>query len=185
MPQAVFIYLLPLEMMALGLKGPFIALIDAAIYSWGSFYAPASSMATICPHHRFRSAVLSKGRVRSGVSFWSCLWFPHRRPFLFPTHPVPESHGWLIMEQSCCPLICACASHVLLEALLQLWWIIWDGVTGAHGHSAPWLCQCQCWIHRLPRESWERDFVQAFPPSPQKPAEIKPAWVALSKIVCS
>lgn len=108
-----------------------------------------------------------KGRVGNGVSFWLCLWFPHSRPFLLPTHPVPESHGWLIMEQSCCPLICACASHVLLEALPQLWWIIWDRVTGAHGHSAPWLCQCQCWIQRLPRESWEGDFAETSPPSPR------------------
>lgn len=164
-------------MTALGFKDLFIALIDAAIYSY--LFLP------LFGHHLPLSPIPLCCRVRSAVSFWSRLWFPHCRPFLLPTHPVPESHGWLIMEQSCCPLICACASHVLLEALLQLWWIIWDGVTGAHGHSAPWHCQCQCWIHCLPRESWERAFAQASPPSPQKPAEIKPAWVALSKIVCS
>lgn len=49
---AVFISLLLLEMMALRLKGPFLALIELAIYSepLGSFYTPANSMATICPY---------------------------------------------------------------------------------------------------------------------------------------
>lgn len=30
-----------------------------------------------------------------------------------------------------------------------------------------------------------QDFAEISPPSPKKPAEIKLAWVALSKIVCS
>lgn len=58
---------------------------------------------------------------------------------LLPTLPFPESHGWLIMEQSCCPLICVCVTCPA-RSPPQLWWIICDRVTGAHGHSAPWPC---------------------------------------------
>lgn len=59
-------------------------------------------------------------------------------PFLLPTLPFPESHGWLIMEQSCCPLICVChmscskPPSVMVNHLRQSNW--------STRSLCPWLC---------------------------------------------
>ena len=83
---------------------------------------------------------LAQGKKGGGKwCFGSCLWFPLLLPFPAPTLLLPESHGWLIMEQRCCPLICVCVTCPAWSPP-QLWWIICDRVTGAHGHSACWLC---------------------------------------------
>lgn len=61
--------------------------------------------------------------------------------FMIPALLFSESHGWLIMEQSCCPLICVCVTcPAWSPPPPQLWWIICDRVTGAHGHCARWSC---------------------------------------------
>lgn len=75
-----------------------------------------------------------------------------------PTLPLPESYGWLIMKQSCCPLICVCVCHVFGSKP--------PSVMVNHLRQSKWstrsLCplalprQCQCWIHRLPGESKAR-----------------------------
>lgn len=112
-----FICLLLLEMTALRLKGPSLALIDLGIYSepLGSFYTPANSMATICPYHYPHHGPISESgsRIREGREngkrwFGWCLWFPLLLPFPSLQPSFSESHAWLIMEQSCSPLICVC-----------------------------------------------------------------------------
>lgn len=118
LPQtpAVFICLLLLEMMALRLKGPFLALTELAIYSepLGSSYTTANSMATICPYHYPHHghpplSVLLKGKWGREIVVWVMFMIPTLAAlFLLLPSPFPESHGWLIMEQSCCPLICVC-----------------------------------------------------------------------------
>lgn len=117
MGTSCFICLLLLEMTALRLKGPSLALIDLGIYSepLGSFYTPANSMATICPYHYPHHGPISESgsRIREGREngkrwFGWCLWFPLLLPFPSLQLSFSESHAWLIMEQSCSPLICVC-----------------------------------------------------------------------------
>lgn len=60
------------------------------------------------------------------------------------------------MEQSCCPLICVChmsslkPPSVMVNHLRQSNW----STRSLYPLALP--CQCQCWIHRLPRESKAR-----------------------------
>lgn len=190
MGTSCFICLLLLEMTALRLKGPSLALIDLGIYSepLGSFYTPANSMATICPYHYPHHGPISESgsRIREGREngkrwFGWCLWFPLLLPFPSLQPSFSESHAWLIMEQSCSPLICVC--H------MQLWWIICDGATGAHGHSAPWLClpsasaESMACPGRAKRR--QKTFAEISLPFPLKLTEIQPTWMALSEAVYS
>lgn len=131
-------------MMALRLQGLFLAFIDIAINSRGSFCTPCYSMATICPYHQPHHGPLSGScsREREGLKWWfgSYLWFPLFLPSAAAAHPPGPRIPWLTDNGTKLLSTHLCVSHVLLEAPPQLWWIIWDAVTGAHGHSALWLC---------------------------------------------
>lgn len=103
------------------------------------------------------SLSLAQGKGREGNGGLDHVYDSHSWcPFLLPTLPLPESHGWLIMEQSCCPLICVChmscskPPSVMVNHLRQSNW----STRSLCPLALP--CQCQCWIHRLPRESKER-----------------------------
>lgn len=86
------------------------------------------------------SLSLAQGELREMV-FWMMFMIPALAGFsCCPPSCSLKSHGWLIMEQSCCPLNCMCHMSCSKPPLPQLWWIICDRVTGAHGHSCPWLC---------------------------------------------
>lgn len=136
-------------MTALRLKGPFLALIDLAIYSepLGSFYTPANSMATICPYHYPHHGphlwvwLKDKGgrEGKRGMVVWMMFMIPTLAALSFFTAiilriPCLTDNGTKLLSTH------LCVSHVPLEAPPQLWWIICDRATGAHGHCAPWLC---------------------------------------------
>lgn len=166
MGTSCFIFLLLLEMTALRLKGPSLALIDLGIYSepLGSFYTPANSMATICPYHYPHHGPISESgsRIREGREngkrwFGWCLWFPLLLPFPSLQPSFSESHAWLIMEQSCSPLICVCVTCPARSPPA----VMVNNLRRSNWSTRP-LCplalpsQCQRRIHGLPRESKEK-----------------------------
>lgn len=116
-----FIYSLLLEMMVLRLQDPFLALIDTALDSCGSFYAPLSPYGHHLPlslTQPWSSLCLAQGRGRDGNGGLDHIYDSHSCcPFLLLTLLVPESHGQLIMEQGCCPLICVCHMSCLKPPL--------------------------------------------------------------------
>lgn len=143
--------------MTLELKGSFLALMDITIYSFRPFYITANSMVTSHPYHWPHQCPISESgsRERKGWKWWFglCLWFPLLLPFPVP-HPPGPWFPWLTDNRTKLLSSHLCVSHVMLQAPPQLWWIIWDRVTGADGHSAPWLCHASASAESIACPGW-------------------------------